>query len=39
MKREFNAPEIEVNTFTIEDVITTSGNKPTDPFDGEWVSF
>ena len=41
MKKEFNAPEMEVSTFTVEDIITTSGNDDdkTGAFDGEWVTF
>lgn len=40
MKKEFNAPELEVKNFTLEDIITasSSGNGNTGAFDGEWVT-
>lgn len=37
MKKEFVQPNISVDNFSVEDVVTASGN--TGAFDGEWVTF
>ena len=40
MKKEFVQPDISVNSFSVEDVVTAStGSGNTGPFDGEWVTF
>ena len=39
--KHYETPEVTVTTFTVEDVVTTSGGAsscPTDAFDGIWVT-
>ena len=35
MKKKYVKPELEITEFEVEDVITTSGNNPTDVIDGD----
>ena len=35
MKKKYVKPELEITEFEVEDVITTSGDNPTDVIDGD----